>query len=126
MKVVKSKKLSREKNALGLCHENIVKLLNIIHNENDDYTIILMEYFPDCIQLQHLIEDNGTDLELLQISIDISRGLEYCHDRSILHLDIKPQNILLCDGTIKICDFGNSFSEEDLNDEFKHNVGVTW
>ena len=36
-------------------------------------------------------------------------GLRYCHSRSVLHRDVKLDNILLTsDGTIKICDFGVS------------------
>ena len=41
--------------------------------------------------------------------IDVSSGLEYIHAHNILHLDLKPQNILLGQGRqAKICDFGFS------------------
>jgi len=44
-----------------------------------------------------------------QVWIDVSSGLEYIHAQNILHLDIKPQNILLgYGGQAKICDFGFS------------------
>ncbi|KAL2081270.1 hypothetical protein ACEWY4_023123 [Coilia grayii] len=38
-------------------------------------------------------------------------GLGYLHDRNIMHLDIKPDNILMADAMtdqIRICDFGNA------------------
>ena len=40
---------------------------------------------------------------------DVSSGLEYIHAQNILHLDIKPHNILLGQNRqAKICDFGFS------------------
>jgi MAP/microtubule affinity-regulating kinase len=39
----------------------------------------------------------------------IVEGLKYCHSKSVLHRDIKLDNILLDDkGVVKICDFGVS------------------
>lgn len=39
----------------------------------------------------------------------IVEGLAYCHSKSILHRDIKLDNILLdSEGEVKICDFGVS------------------
>lgn len=32
--------------------------------------------------------------------------MNYLHQNRILHRDLKPQNILLNEGVIKICDFG--------------------
>ena len=40
--------------------------------------------------------------------INICEGLKYAHARSIIHLDLKPQNILLDNGVPKITDWGLS------------------
>ena len=45
------------------------------------------------------------------VIIDLSQqclcGLDYIHKKNIVHLDIKPSNILITDnGIVKICDFG--------------------
>ena len=60
--------------------------------------------FVDNFNMSKLSEN-----ERHQVWINVSSGLEYIHAKNILHLDIKPQNILLGpDSRAKICDFGFS------------------
>lgn len=48
-------------------------------------------------------------LRILDIAIQMAKGLHYSHQKGILHLDVKPANVLLDeDGTAKITDFGIS------------------
>jgi serine/threonine protein kinase len=50
-----------------------------------------------------------------QVWIDASNGLEYLGTQNLIHLDIKPQNILLGLGDrAKICDFGISVQTAEL------------
>jgi serine/threonine protein kinase len=44
---------------------------------------------------------------------DACRGLQHLHSEAMLHLDIRPANILLADGTPKIADFGLARPESD-------------
>jgi WD40 repeat protein len=44
---------------------------------------------------------------ILDIAIQAARGLEHAHRRGVIHLDVKPANVLLAEGdTAKISDFG--------------------
>lgn len=36
----------------------------------------------------------------------IVSGIKYLQSRNVIHRDLKPENLLLCDGVIKISDFG--------------------
>jgi len=50
--------------------------------------------------------------------LQIINGLEACHNAGISHGDLKPENILVhSDWTLKLCDFGNSFTNCDIESE---------
>ncbi|XP_052116188.1 LEAF RUST 10 DISEASE-RESISTANCE LOCUS RECEPTOR-LIKE PROTEIN KINASE-like 2.1 isoform X1 [Arachis duranensis] len=96
-------------------HVNIVSLLGFC-NERNKRALIYEFMFNS--SLDKFIYGNGSPTPtcnldwntLYQIAIGIARGLEYLHlgcGTRILHLDIKPQNILLDeDFCPKISDFG--------------------
>lgn len=50
----------------------------------------------------------------VEIASEIACGLSYLHDKKIIHLDLKPDNILLnAKGHMKIADFGLSLREDE-------------
>jgi WD40 repeat protein/tetratricopeptide (TPR) repeat protein len=58
-------------------------------------------------------DEDDVNARILRISSHMARGLEYAHDRGVLHCDVKPANVLLeggTDGIAKITDFGISES----------------
>ncbi|CAJ2673203.1 unnamed protein product [Trifolium pratense] len=88
---------------LGFCYENKRALIYEFMSNGSLDKFILKSGFPDAV----CSLDWNT---MYQIAIGIARGLEYLHQgciSRILHLDIKPQNILLDeDFCPKISDFG--------------------
>lgn len=47
--------------------------------------------------------------KIKQFLIDIVQGVEYLHMKNVVHKDLKPCNILVCDNErLKIADFGVS------------------
>lgn len=71
-----------------------------------------MCYHRNSKSLQTLLDDSNFTLSKenrLGFALDISAGLKYCHENDIIHMDVKPKNILIGeDGICRICDFGNS------------------
>ncbi|XP_023820642.1 striated muscle preferentially expressed protein kinase isoform X4 [Oryzias latipes] len=61
------------------------------------------------------------ELEIRKSIQQVLEGLRYLHQKSIAHLDIKPENILMasprCD-QIRICDFGNAQKLENLEEHY--------
>ncbi len=98
---------SREMKSTGsLNHKNIVTVFD--SGEQDGNPYLVMEYL-DGEPVSKLIAERRaiTLVDKLDIVIQICDGLQYAHDRNIIHRDVKPANaILLADGTVKIVDFG--------------------
>lgn len=89
-------------------HSNIIRLYEVF--ENKKHIMMVMEYAGGG-DLYHLVKKNKnlTEDETKYIFKKIVHGVAHCHCRSVLHRDIKLDNILLDgEGGVKICDFGVS------------------
>ena len=89
-------------------HSNVIRLLEVF--ESAKYLLIVMEY-SDSGDLLKYIKTNGRleEEKAREFMKNIVYGLSHCHCRSVLHRDVKLDNILLDkDGGVKICDFGVS------------------
>ncbi|TVU06255.1 hypothetical protein EJB05_49457 [Eragrostis curvula] len=114
------------KHMMDISHPNIVRLEGycyhvdrklISHNGNDvfadiEYRMLCFEYLPNG-SLEGYLKDKSRIPdwnERYKIIMGICEGLLYLHeDRHILHLDLKPANVLLDEDMIpKIADFGQS------------------
>ncbi|KAJ7774563.1 ste11-like protein [Mycena maculata] len=96
-----------------LQHENIVQYL--YSSLDDDYLNIFLEYVPGG-SVTALLRNYGAFEEPLVKNFvrQILEGLNYLHERDIIHRDIKGANILVDNkGGIKISDFGISKKVED-------------
>jgi serine/threonine-protein kinase len=102
-----AKRFEIEAKAISLLqHHNIVSIYE--YGEEDGLRYFAMQ-FVDGTDLGRYIADNKMlpIHEIIDLSKQICRGLRYAHNNSIIHRDIKPQNILLeKNGTVRISDFG--------------------
>ena len=89
-------------------HSNVIRLLEVF--ESPKHLLIVMEY-SDAGDLLKYVKVNGRlpEKKARFFFKSITYGLAHCHCRSVLHRDIKLDNILLDkDGGVKLCDFGVS------------------
>ena len=96
-----------------LNHPNILKFYDIVYKTKKEIYFIL-EYCNGG-DLSEYIDSKSTDFDS-KYFYEILDSLNYLYKNGVLHRDIKPQNILIKDNTIKIADFGfaKSFSKNDL------------
>ena len=89
-------------------HKNIIKLLDyVFYNE---FVYLIFEYCDGGDLYKYKFNKNENTIKL--IYIQITKGLIYLKNMNIYHHDIKPHNILIKNGIIKIADFGfaNNFN----------------
>ncbi|ACU94068.1 protein kinase family protein [Cryptobacterium curtum DSM 15641] len=75
----------------------------------DDTAYLIMEYVEGITLARLLSEcDNLVTADMVAtVLADVSHALEVAHDNAVLHLDVKPDNILIDHrGRIKVTDFG--------------------
>jgi len=89
-------------------HSNIIRLLEVF--ESPKHFLMVMEYAGGGDLLQYVKQRKRLEeIEAKYMFKQIVYGLGHCHCRSVLHRDIKLDNILMdVEGSIKICDFGVS------------------
>jgi serine/threonine protein kinase len=103
--------------AASVNHPNIVQIFSLGTDHGQFY--VVMELI-DHGSLDDLIESQGrlADEQVLDVGIQIARGLRAAHRKGLIHRDVKPANILFVDEqAAKIGDFGlAAFATQDSQD----------
>ncbi|RDD38081.1 MAP/microtubule affinity-regulating kinase 3 [Trichoplax sp. H2] len=103
-----------------LDHPNIVKLFEVIDNETTLY--LIMEYASGGEVFDYLVTHGRMkEKEARSKFRQIVSAVQYCHQKRVIHRDLKAENLLL-DGDmhIKLADFGfsNEFTPGNKLDTF--------
>jgi serine/threonine protein kinase len=96
-----------------LSHPNVVAIHDI-GEDNGEYYMV-MEFLEGKSIGSILDKDKKLPIqECIDISIQICKALDYIHSNSIVHRDIKPDNIIITKNNIaKITDFGIAQNDSD-------------
>lgn len=103
-----------------LHHRNICQLYEVYSMTNHFY--LLFEYVAGGQLLDYIISHGSLkEKNARKFARSITSALDYCHHNSIVHRDLKIENIMISDsGEIKIIDFGlsNLFRPDQLLNTF--------
>jgi serine/threonine protein kinase len=104
--------LSEAKVGNKLDHENVVRIeyADVVSHGGEKLVVIAMDYHEggSCSSTVNALKFVAAP-RAVSIMIDVLRGLEYLHEKDLLHNDIKPSNILLAnDGRALLSDYGIS------------------
>jgi serine/threonine-protein kinase len=98
--------------AARLAHPNVVATWDT--GEDEGVAFIVMELIRGRT-LRQLLDDHGGTLPAAlarDIGVQVAEALQAAHDAGLVHRDVKPANILVCDGDpgapvqVKVADFG--------------------
>ena len=89
-----------------LDHPNIVKLIDF--QERKDGLFIIMEYVEGKQLDNYIKNDSGPipEEDLLPLFAQIVEALSHAHSKGLVHRDVKPANVIISKGKIKVLDFG--------------------
>ncbi|KAM8877714.1 myosin light chain kinase, smooth muscle-like isoform 1-T2 [Synchiropus picturatus] len=105
-----------------------IKLMNRLHHprlvqclaayDTRSELVMVMEYIAGGELFERLVDDNfeHTELTSARYVRQILEGMQFVHKQNIVHLDLKPENIVCVDTTgtqIKIIDFGLASTLEE-------------
>lgn len=110
-------------NLAKLHHKNIVQVVDVFDENNTTYYV--MQYIEG-MSLDSFIASKGrvSAEDTILIAAQIGQALSYMHQRHMLHLDLKPGNIMLDkQGQVHLIDFGLS-KQYDSNGEPESSTSI--
>lgn len=109
-----------------LHHPNVVRLIDVISLKRG--IAMVFEYMDT--DLENVIRDRSLVLSKSDVKaymLGMLQALKYCHERWVVHRDIKPNNFLISrDGMIKLTDFGLSRVYGSPERRYTNQVFARW
>lgn len=97
-----------------LFENNQTPLFHVCVSLLQDFGVsIVLEYLPTSLNTI-LKQEKPSDSWVVNVVSQVLKGLEACHQNSIVHRDLSPNNILIDEScVVKLADFGISISQNE-------------
>ncbi|MFK7803631.1 MAG: protein kinase [Anaerolineae bacterium] len=94
----------------GLRHPHIISVL-AYGFDPEKRPFFTMTYLPKSQTILEAAKGKSFE-QKIEFVQQLLQALAYLHRRGVLHRDLKPENILVCDGVVRVLDFGLSANSE--------------
>jgi serine/threonine-protein kinase len=102
-----------------LAHPRIAKVVDTNAEAFEDLSqdlYMVTEFVPGPTLENHVMQHGNVTLsDAVQLAVNLTECLSYCHSTGVIHRDIKPDNIILRNGAATdpvLLDFGLSFNQD--------------
>jgi predicted Ser/Thr protein kinase len=100
--------------AASVYSPRVVRVVDFYEHEGVPY--LVMEYVPGETLAEVARQQGRFALaETLALGLEVARALDAAHAKGVIHRDLKPQNIKLVEGEVKVLDFGIAKGEGFAN-----------
>lgn len=102
-----------------LDHQNILYFHDAFEKKN--IVVLITDLYHEEMLDRMAKKSTVMEGEIRKSVQQVLQGLRYLHEKSIAHLDIKPENILISSSSsenIRICDFGNALKLDTAEERY--------
>ena len=98
-------------------HDHVCKLYSQHIDNTKGYFFLALELIPGGELFEYLISQGPfSEQDAAKFLKQFSQALTYIHSKGFVHADLKPENLMMGSGKLKVVDFGCARSDIDNND----------
>lgn len=104
--------------AIGAGHPNIIAARPAVASPHGSHYYLPMELADGDLMSAADAAGGLEESAARSIFVGVLRGLSFLHSRSVYHMDVKPENILMCGSVPKLADFGSASLNRMTSQEY--------